>query len=158
MCGTCAWRLPSSRRDCSARGPYVARGVTGSAHVSAARKQAVADLATSLPASQRQSLAHRGRVRASRLAALRTAEYSWREVVCALRTQDVAFTVEACVQEREIRSVDLIPAPDAAPGDCDHLFFSDAVAATGRGVLGVTRGRTVVPTSKQHLSRMCPRR
>lgn len=134
---------------------YVVRGLVGTAHVAAAKKQAAADLAAALPTSERRATVNRRQVRAS-LDRLGAPAYSWQELVCELDTNDVGWIVDEYVQQCDIRSVDLIPAAQAAPGDCEYLSLPEASKETRSGTVAVWRGRSTVLDSESPGARMCP--
>jgi hypothetical protein len=134
---------------------YLTQGLVGSAHVKKAKEQAAADLTAALPSAQVEATAARERVRAS-LSQLGAPTNSWQELVCELETNDSGWVVNEYVQQCDIRSVDLIPTTRAAAGDCENLYFPEAIQAANVGFVGVWRGRSTVLAAERSWEHNCP--
>lgn len=101
-------------------GCYVVSGATGTVQLAKAKRQAVTDVATALPASETRARRQQQRLRLFLAGSGRPA-YSWRELDCDLTTDDAGWIVQDYVQECQVRTVDLFPEPDARPGDCQYV-------------------------------------
>ena len=96
---------------------YVAIGAHGSAEVSAAKRQALQDVALGLPDGMRQASEDRDRVRRAGDRWGRPA-YSWQELICALNHSEAGLLVQEYYQECRVRSVDLIASGEPVSGLC----------------------------------------
>jgi hypothetical protein len=133
-------------------GWYAVSGVTGTIEVAKAKRQAVTDVATALPASDAQAQRQQERLRAGvREGAV---AYSWRELDCDITSNDAGWIVQDYVQECEVRTVDLFPVPDARPGSCQYVPVPPAVDPAYRSHL--TRGRTESITAPLQSQTFCP--